>query len=40
MEAKALKRKNLLVIRIANESTQYLYKQMTVLTTKTGGPSN
>jgi len=40
MEAKSLEKATLFIIRIATESTQFVDKQLTVLTTKTGGPSN
>ena len=40
MEAKSLEKENLLVIRIAKESTYFVDKELTVFTMKTGGPSN
>jgi len=40
MEARSLEKEKLLAIRIAKESTQLVDKQLTVLTRKTGGPSN
>ena len=38
--SKSLEKEKLLVIRIVKESTWFVDKQLTVLTTKTGGPSN